>query len=301
VEIERALHWDAAGSIHWPTPRSLNIAPDRWGNDYHVKAAVLEAVPIGGIRLVSHPRDESSPINTRYVILVDPNTTLPLAIVDESWTYLQRTVASVVLASSRLANPYSSQLALVGAGKLARTALRYFVELFSLSEVRIASRRPESRAALAAYARDEHDIRGEPADSIAEAVRDADLVLTCTNAGTALLEEPWIAKGAVVGSLETSEPGRDLAEKADLFVVDSREQLQKELVALYGPEAPSWVDATVGEVLTGKHPGRTNPEQRVLIVTEGMASQDIALAYLAYQRAVERSVGIQLPTPRVDD
>ena len=84
-------------------------------------------------------------------------------------------------------------------------------------------------------------------------------------------------------------------------MVDSREQLQKELAALYGPEAPGWVDATVGEVVTGQHPGRTSPEQRVLIVTEGMASQDIGLAYVAYVRASERGVGIPLPTPRVED
>ena len=49
AQIEAALAWEDAGAIAWPTPRSLNIAPDRWGNDYHVKMCVLEAVPVGGI------------------------------------------------------------------------------------------------------------------------------------------------------------------------------------------------------------------------------------------------------------
>ena len=44
--------------------------------------------------------------------------------------------------------------------------------------------------------------------------------------------------------------------------------------------------ATVGEVVSGQHEGRTDRSQRALIITEGMASQDIALAYLAYQRTL---------------
>ena len=71
-QCEQALRWDAAGAIQWPAPRSLNIAPDRWGNDYHMKACVLEEVPVAGLRLVSHPLDESSPICTRLILLIDP-------------------------------------------------------------------------------------------------------------------------------------------------------------------------------------------------------------------------------------
>jgi ornithine cyclodeaminase/alanine dehydrogenase-like protein (mu-crystallin family) len=98
-----------------------------------------------------------------------------------------------------------------------------------------------------------------------------------------------------VATLDTAEPGRDYAEQADLFVVDSREQLQKELLELFGAEGPGWVDATVAEVVGGRHPGRTDPKQRALIVTQGMASQDIALAHLAYQRAKERGLGLAMP------
>ena len=69
-----------------------------------------------------------------------------------------------------------------------------------------------------------------------------------------------------------------------MFLVDSRDQLRKELIAYFGDDAPDWVSATVGDVVSGGHPGRTDANQRALIITEGMASQDIALAYLASQR-----------------
>jgi len=295
AQIEKALAWDAEGTIHWPTPRSLNIAPDKWGNDYHVKMCVLESVPVGGIRVVSHPLDESSPINTRLILLVDPTTAWPLALIDESWSYVQRTVGSIAMAARHLANPGASSLAIVGAGRLARTAAEYYARLFDLQEIRVASRTAAKRDQTVADLATRLGVRVRAADSIEAAVRGADLVLTATSATTALLEDAWIGPGAVVACVGTAEPGKELLEKVDLFVVDNRDQLRKELIAEYGEGSPDWIDATVLEIVTGRHPGRTSPQQRAVLVTEGIASQDIALAYLAYQRAMEEGIGMVLP------
>ncbi len=291
AEIERVVSWDAAGRVRWPAPPNMNMR-DRFENHYHLKACILDEISVAGFRLVAHnATDETSQDATRFVVLVDVESSRPLAFVDETWTYAQRTVASIVMAARRLARPDAGTLALVGAGRLATTALEYYTRLFKLREVRIASRRPETRGALATRATARHGIAARPAGSVEEAVRGADLVLTATNSARAMLEESWVMPGAVVAALDSAEPGRDLAEKADLFVVDSREQLRKELTELFGAEAPDWVDATVAEVVSGKHPGRTSPDQRVLIITQGMASQDVALAHLAYQRARKRSMG----------
>lgn len=299
-QIEQALRWDVAGQIHWPTPRSLNIAPDRWGNDYHVKACVLEAIPVAGLRLVSHPLDEGSATCTRLIVLIDPATTLALAIVDESWSYAQRTVASIAMAARHLAVSEATTLGVVGAGRLARNAIDYYVALFDLDEIRIASRRAETREALAAEMGKRHGIAIRAVDTIREAVEDADLVLTATSATTPVLEEPWVRAGAVVASVGTAEPGRLLAKSSDLLIVDSREQLRKELIAEFGEGAPDWVKATVGEIVAGKHPGRTDPTQRILLITEGIASQDIALAHLAYERAIGQGLGLPLPLAGAD-
>jgi ornithine cyclodeaminase/alanine dehydrogenase-like protein (mu-crystallin family) len=295
AQIEQALAWDAEGSIEWPTPRSLNIIRDKWGNDYHVKMCVLESVPVGGIRVVSHPLDESSPINTRLILLVDPTTALPLANVDESWCYVQRTVGSIAMAARHLANPGPATLAIIGAGRLARTAAEYYERLFELTEIRVASRTAAKRDAMVSELGARLTIPVRSADSIEAAVRGADLVLTATSATTALLEEAWISPGAVVACVGTAEPGRDLLEQSDLFVVDNRDQLRKELIAEYGEGSPDWIDATVLEIVTGQHPGRTDRAQRAVLVTEGIASQDIALAYLAYQRARAEGIGLSLP------
>src|SRR5215213_8469584 len=291
AEIERVVSWDAAGRVRWPSPPNMNMR-DRFENHYHLKACILDDISVAGFRLVSHnATDETSQDATRFVVLVDVESSRPLAFVDETWTYAQRTVASIVMAARRLAREDAATLALVGAGRLATTALEYYTRLFRLREVRIASRRPETRGALAERAKRQYGIKATPADNAEAAVRGADLILTATNSARAVLEESWVGRGAVVATLDSAEPGRDLVEKADLFVVDSREQLRKELTELFGPEAPGWIDATVAEVVGGKHRGRTSPEQRVLIVTQGMASQDVALAHLVYQRALAKQLG----------
>jgi len=295
AEISRVVAQDAAGKVRWPTPPNMNMR-DRFENHYHLKACILDEASVGGFRFVSHnATDETSQDATRFIMLVDVESSRPLALVDETWTYAQRTVASIVMAAHRLAREGAGTLALVGAGRLATTALEYYTRLFKLKEVRIVSRRPETRAALAAKAQAQYGLNAKAVDSIEAAVRGADLVLTATNSASAMLQESWIAPGAVVATLDSAEPGRDFVEKADLFVVDSRAQLQKELIDLFGPEAPGWVDATVAEVVSGKHPGRTSADQRVLIITQGMASQDIALANLVYQRALKGQIGMQLP------
>jgi ornithine cyclodeaminase/alanine dehydrogenase-like protein (mu-crystallin family) len=301
AEIERVIAWDAQGLVRWPSPPNMNMR-DRHENHYHLKACILDEISVAGFRLVSHnATDETSQDATRFVVLVDVESSRPLAFVDETWTYAQRTVASIVMAARRLAREDAGTLALVGAGRLATTALEYYTRLFKLREVRIASRRPETRAALAAKASEKYGIDARAAGNIESAVRGADLILTATNSAAAMLEESWVAPGAVVATLDSAEPGRDLVEKADLFVVDSREQLKKELTELFGAEAPGWIDATVAEVVSGKHPGRTSAAQRVLIVTQGMASQDVALANLAYQRALARGLGQQMAAALPDD
>lgn len=291
--IEETLLWDTEGGVRWSDPRSMRMS-DRLGTQYHLKACVLEPALVAGVRLVAHQSDEARGTATRWIIVLDAATALPLAIVDETWTYAQRTVAVMAVAAQRLASR-GRVLALVGASRLAAAALTYYKHLFDLSEVRIASRRPETRAALAGRARQDMGLAAVAADSVETAVRGADQVLTCTSSGREILSDAWVGPGAVVASLDTAEPGADLVRRADLLVVDSREQLEGELAECFGPDVPGRVDATISEVLAGRHPGRTSPEQRIVVISQGLASLDVALAYRAYDLALAQGLGSRLP------
>lgn len=284
AEVRRALERERRGTIAWPEPRNLNLIGDAHGNHYHVKACVLEDVPIAGIRVVSHPGADDSGGGTRLIVLVDPETTRTVAIVDESWNYGQRTVASIAVAVAAVARDDAETLAVVGSGHLARLALPYCRGLLpALTDVRVCSRTPERREAFAAWARTEHGLDAAAFGSVEDAVAEADVVLTATSAARPLVEEEWIAPGTVVAALDPAELSPALVRASDLLLVDSREQLAKELARCYGPDVEP--HATFAEVLAGEHPGRTHASQRVAIVSQGLASQDVALAHLAYLRA----------------
>jgi len=285
AEVRLAFERERRGSITWPAPRNLNILGDGHGNHYHVKACVLEDVPVAGIRLVSHPGGDDSGGGTRLIVLVDPRTTRPLALVDESWNYGQRTVASVALASAGVAVEGASILAVVGSGHLARLALPYYRRLLpGLAKVRVTSRRPERRAAFADWVRAEHRLEAEDVGTVEQALDGAEVVLTCTSAGRPLVEDAFVSPGAVVAALDTVELSPELVRAADALLVDSREQLAKELAECFGDDVAARVDATFAEVLAGEHPGRQSPDDRIVIVSQGLASQDVGLAHLAFRR-----------------
>ena len=293
--VEDALRMDAAGTVRWSEPRSMVVTGRPPGSRVRVKASALGDPTVAGIRVLVFNEE----VDTRWVLLFDDATGEPRAIVDEAWTYPQRSIASVALLAHRLRAGSVDRVGLVGAGRIARAALPYIDHLFPGSDLAVSSRREETRGEVAALARERYGIAATPVP-VEEAVRGSQVVLACTGASTAVLRDGWIGPGTVVGSLETTECGSELYAAADLRVVDSREQLAGELAEAYGPEAPGRVDASMAEVVTGAHPGRADGAQRILVLSQGLVSQDVLLAARAYREAATRGLGTDLPIPTAE-
>jgi ornithine cyclodeaminase len=292
--VEEALRMEHAGTVRWSNPRSMRVPAGEEGEGrLRVKACALNANGIMGVRVLLFPGDGA---DTRWVLVFDDTTGEPLGIVDEAWTYLHRSIASIALLAHRLSPPDVRAVGLIGAGRIARAALPYVDRLFPGASLLIASRREETRTALAALAGDRYGIGAQPV-SIEQAVRDTRVVLACTSATSAIIDDGWVGSGAVVGSLEPRECDPSLFDRADLRIVDSREQLDDELSEIFGPGARERIDATMAEVIAGAHPGRKDEGQRIVIMSQGLVSQDVLLAARAYREAMVRGVGIHIPTP----
>jgi ornithine cyclodeaminase/alanine dehydrogenase-like protein (mu-crystallin family) len=283
---------EETGMVGWSIPSDLRVAGER-GGGLRVKACVLADPAVAGVRVLTFPSHGGA---TRWVLLFDDATGEPLAIVDEAWTYAHRSIAAVALVADRLRPPEVRTVAILGAGRIARAGLVYVQRLFPGAAVAIASRRAETRSALAEVARDAHGMRAS-AVPLEAAVREAQIVLACTSASSPVVLDAWVMPGTVVASLETKESDPLFFSSADLRVVDSREQLGAELVRTFGPDAPGRIDATMAEVVTGTHPGRTGDAQRILVVSQGLVSQDVLLAVRAYRAARDLGVGTPLPVP----
>lgn len=231
------------------------------------------------------------------LLLFDDRDGSPLAVMDAVYITAIRTAAGAALSTKALARPDSKSIGVVGTGSLAWHSLRaHRILCPNLESVRIYSRSPERREALAARAADELGYEAEATGSVAEAVRGTDVVITATNApepiyGAELLEEGQhiaaigiryeLAPEAVVGCRVFSD-GREEAIADGKFSTAISAGLAT--ADDIGPE--------LGEVLLGSAEGRQSDDQVTLFDSSGVAIQDVICARHVWERAEEEGLGV---------
>ena len=226
------------------------------------------------------------------IALFDAATGKPLAVMDGTHITATRTASASAVATRLLARENVSVLAVLGAGVQGRSHLQLIPRVRNFEEIRIASR-------TEAHARELAEKSGARAcTSFEEAVRGADVVCLCTDSSTPVLDASWLSPGAHVTSVGASQQGGELDSgtvRAGLLVVESRVAFEPppagaaELEGLDPEEA-----AELGEILSGSRAGRTSDEQITVYKSMGHAVEDAAAARLAYDRAREKGVGIEV-------
>ncbi|MDP9841185.1 ornithine cyclodeaminase [Streptosporangium lutulentum] len=139
---------------------------------------------------------------------------------------------------------------------------------------------------------------GHSVGSAAEVAARADIVLLATWSRAPLLRLADTRPGQHLTSLGVDEPGkRELAAdvlEAALLAVDDRPLAAAMGVLASAGLPPEAAHATLGEILRGEHPGRTDPGRRTVYAPVGLPWQDLALAWLAYREAERRGLGTEV-------
>ncbi len=300
--VEEAFRWEAEGRVVYAEPGMLRMASTEPPAKFHSKAVVLPELGVAGFRVVGYRLQAdgsgpSSPDSTRLVVLVDLDTGSPLAIVDEHHNYTMRTAASVGVALPHLA-PERPVLGMVGAGGVAHDVVRIFQAAIPLAEILVTSRRPASRERLAEAARGWSDVPVTPVDDVGEVVRRADLVVTATTVREPLLGMDAVRPGMTLCALGSFELEPEVYRGVDKLVVDdwrlTRSAHDMRPLVEAGEIGEEQVYAELPEIVSGARPGREAAEETILIRTEGMASQDIALAHWVFEEASRRGLGVKL-------
>ncbi|MFI2437572.1 ornithine cyclodeaminase family protein [Streptomyces sp. NPDC018693] len=212
-----------------------------------------------------------------------------LALLDSATVTAWRTGLAAALATHALAAPGDGVRGVVGAGAQAELVLRGLDVLRGRRDLVVQDVDAERAHAFAAR----HG--GRVVGTAAEVAAAADVVLLATWSREPLLSLADSRTGQHLTSLGADEPGkqelaRDLLQ-ASLLVVDDRE-LAADMGALAAAGLPAEAaDATLGEVLRTDHPGRTDTTARTVYAPVGLPWQDLALAWVAYQRAERAGVG----------
>jgi ornithine cyclodeaminase len=208
-----------------------------------------------------------------------------LALLDSATVTAWRTGLAAALGTHTLAGPAEDAVVgVIGAGAQAELMVRGLGALRSYGELLVHDTDMDRAAEFALR----HG--GRVLGSAKEIASAADIVLLATWSRTPLLSLVDTGEGQHLTSLGADEPGkRELAADlldAALVVVDDRQ-----LVESVGALTPADIDTTLGDVLRGDHPGRTDAVARSVYAPVGLPWQDLALAWLAYERAERDGVG----------
>src|SRR5919198_4846135 len=302
---EEVYGMQARGSVLLSSPPSFKLdVAGEFHNHWHVKSVLLKEVPTTGVRLYNYyddgTRNTVGALDcTRYIVLSDPHSGEPLAIVDEHWSYAIRSTAAATIACKWVGPRQPRVLGLVGIGTMGTNALRCLATMYKFEEIRCTSRRAETRADFAQKWTQALGIPVVPKDTVEEVVRGADIAVGGTTSGEVVSREPWLKPGSTFISLARRELDPAGWAKMDKVVVDSWDfnMLQREFkrtveAGLFSRER---LYAEIHELVAGAKQGRERDDERILIHTTGLVSQDIALAHFLYRRALDKGLGLWLP------
>src|SRR5258708_8401208 len=268
-----AMH--ARGSVAWASAASFKLdVAEGFNNHWHVKAAFLTEVPTTGVRLYNYyddgMRNTIGDLGcTRYIVLSDPHSGAPVAIVDEHWSYAIRSTAAATIACKWVGPKNPKILGLVGIGTMGMNSLRCLATMYAFEEIRCTSRRPQTREAFAETWSRELGIPVVAKDSIEEVVRGADIAVGGTTSGDIVTREAWLKPGATFISLARRELDPAGWSKMDKVVIDSWEfnLLQREFRRMVesGLFAREQLYGEIHELVSGAKTGRERDDERSLI------------------------------------
>ena len=225
-----------------------------------------------------------------------------------------RTASASLLAISRLGTPPVRTLAIVGAGPIGAAHARLAQNVLpALERLLLYDLDTQTAAHLADSLRPQfpQSISVELAGSSEAASRAADALITATTVTKSYIPFEWLKRGTTVVNVSLDDFAADVFLNANLLFVDDwnlvREDPRRLLGKLYrqhlicGPtDSPTpgqrRVDGTLADLVLGRHPGRQSPDQTIVVNPFGLAIEDVAFAARIYEIAVERGVGIYLPT-----
>jgi alanine dehydrogenase len=274
---------------------------------FHIKAAGVRAprayfaAKING-NFADNAIRHGLPTVQGVIVLADLATGTRLAIMDAIEITMLRTGAATAVAATHLARDAPSVVTIAGCGVQGRVqlrsvaAVRPIVEVFAYdANEGIARRFADEMGALI----------GVPirvAAALATAARASDIIVTCTTASRAILARADVRAGTFVAGVGADNPAKQELDPALLasarVVVDVLEQsatigdLRHAIAA--GTMTRADVHAELGELVAGVKPGRTRADDVFVFDSTGMALQDVTCAALAYERAVERQVGLEV-------
>jgi ornithine cyclodeaminase len=230
--------------------------------------------------------------------LADLATGEVLAIMDSIVITAERTALAGAVAADVLARRDTPRVAVIGAGVQGEAQVRALQHVRRIERVDVVDSIPERAAAYAERVGTALGVEVVVQQRVADAVRDADVIITATWSKTPFISRDMVRDGVHITAIGADEPAKGEVDAgliaSSLFVCDDRD-LAASMGAIAGAGlGRDAIHAELGEVIAGVKPGRTRDDQITIFGTVGLAFQDLAAAWQVYQRAQRDGVGTHI-------
>lgn len=227
--------------------------------------------------------------------LADLATGAVLAIMDSIVITAERTALAGALAADVLARRDTPRVAVIGAGVQGEAQVRALQHVRHVERVDVVDTVPGRAEEYASRVAKTLGIEVVVRDSVADAVRDADVIITATWSKKPFLTRAMVRDGVHITAVGADEPAKGEVDAgliaSSLFVCDDRD-LAASMGAIAGAGlGPDAIHAELGEVIAGVKPGRTRDDQITIFGSVGLAFQDVAAAWQVYGRAKQDGSG----------
>lgn len=230
-----------------------------------------------------------------FILLFGEDAGAPLALIEAGSITELRTAAVSGLATDLLANPDAHTLCILGSGVQARSHVKAMQCVRDVDRIRIWSRTRAHAESFAAWVREVCESEVTLHETPGEALNGADLVCSVTAAPEPIVEADALSEGCHINAVGSFTPSaRELdteAVRRSRLVVDSRASALVEsgdviLPIQEGAVSEDHIVAELSDVVTGRLPVRTDPDQLTVFKSLGLAIEDLAAAKTVYDLAI---------------
>jgi N-[(2S)-2-amino-2-carboxyethyl]-L-glutamate dehydrogenase len=295
--------------LRWP-PRGFGGDPQEYRGHIADRIIAMPAYvggerPVAGLKWIGskHDNPERAGVEraSAVIILNDPDTHEPLAVMEGALISAARTGAVTAVAARHLAVPGFRSICCVGCGPIGRRQVTTLLEQFpSVATVWLFDLKEPAAVELAAALAASHlKVEVRIAADAESAVRAGEVVVTATVADEPWLPAAWLRPGAFLSNVSIMDAARDVFLSADKVVVDDWEQCNREGKVIHrltteGLFSRERLHAELGEIVIGDRPGRERDDEVILLNPMGMGVIDVACGKAIYDRARQAKIGTWL-------
>lgn len=301
--IETGLAAHGRGEVVLP-PKSHIDLDDRYNGHFNILVGWAKPNDTAGVKVIGDYVENYKyglPSEVAMLTLYDSRKGIPRGLLDATDLTTARTGAVTGVGARHLAPPNPKIIGHIGARGTAFANIAAMAGMFDIEEVRINSKRPETREALVQKIQDELGIKARAVADPEETVRDADIVVEATRLEKpmVLIRDEWLKPNCLLiayGWVMAIDP--KTVRTADKVVVDDWAQCQKggQLFPMIqsGELSASNIYAEIGQIVAGQKRGRTSPKERIVFWHRGFAISDIMLGTHILECAIAGNIGQSL-------